>query len=131
MIFKYSTLNKNNINPAMFAQGYCAEFAIALYEKTNYPIFVFEEIFEDGYTGFIHYAVKHPSGRFLDVRGSRTEGEILRSLLLSDTSPATKEKVVVRETSVEEIENTTEIVEEALELAREYITKPIGKKADF
>jgi hypothetical protein len=119
------------IDASMFLRGYCAEFAIALNEKYNHPIYVFEEIFEDGYTGFIHYAVKHPSGKYLDAKGLRTEEEILKNLLLSDTTPATGDKVMLRKTSVEEIEATTEIVEEALELAREYIKNKFNRKADF
>lgn len=128
----------------MFTQGYCAEYALALHNTTGFPIFVFEEREEeqdpfDDFVSwqFIHYVVKHPSGKYLDVRGLRTEEDILQNLLSFDGSPVDLDKVRVRETNPEEIEAEAFLNEDALRLAEKYLErvspsrgfKPIKKES--
>jgi len=119
-----------NINPSMFLRGYCAEFAIALHQKTGFQIVSFDEIEgeEELYYSPVHYAVKHPSGKYMDARGLRTEKEILSNLLSSNATPLSPDKVQIRELYVDDIEQETSIEEEALTLAEEYITSPEFKK---
>lgn len=117
-----------SINPRMFSQGYCAEFAIALHELTGYPIFSFDEILyddfmEEKYPQFLHYAVKHPSGKYLDVKGLRTEKEIINNLISYNNTPVDPEKITVQAKSLEDVESEVSLEDEALELAREYISK--------
>lgn len=129
MIKKYSILQEeNHIDPSMFTQGYCAEYALALHNTTGFSIFVFEEREEeqdpfDDFVSwqFIHYVVKHPSGKYLDIRGLRTEEDILQNLLSFDGSPVNRDMVRVRETTPEEVEAEAFLNEDALRLAEKYV----------
>lgn len=114
---------KASVNLDMFMKGYCAEFALALHEKTGYPIVSFEEEDFDGYTMSIHYAVKDPSGKILDARGLRTQDEIIDNLYKTDGTPAKPEEIQIRELSVNDLEAETEINEEAFEIAVNYLKK--------
>lgn len=114
---------KASVNLDMFVRGYCAEFALALHEKTGFPIVSFEEEDFDGYTMSIHYAVKDPSGKIIDARGLRTQDEIIDNLYKTDGTPATPEEIKIRELSVNDLEAETEINEEAFEIAVNYLNK--------
>ena len=114
------------IDPGMFCRGYCAEFAIALHEKTGWPLYVFNEIrhdpdMDEDYESFVHYVVKTPSGKYADVRGLRTEKQIAANLLDIEGKPLTRYKL--RKTTAEDAEAETFLEDSAMEMAEEYIDK--------
>jgi hypothetical protein len=116
------------INPQMFCCGYCPEFALALHQTFNWPIYIFNEIQEDDddYFGvLIHATVKTPDGRFADVRGIRTEHEIAKNLMGSSWKQVDKYEVVAY-TKID-LENEQIINPEVLAIAYEYISKNKNK----
>ena len=118
-------LKENHKLPlSAFTSGYCAEFALALHERTGYPIVSFDENIkhdeDDIETQSIHYACKHKN-LYYDAKGKRNEEEIRKSLIGSDMNPAVN--VSIRKLTADYLENETEIVDDALEQARQIVGK--------
>lgn len=109
------------INPDMFARGYCAEFALALHELYGYELVSFDEHCDDDFSCAIHYAAR-VGGIIVDVRGRRSVEDVVQSLWSCERQRyVLPEEVTVREVTAHEVECETEIVEEAKQLALEYI----------
>ena len=109
------------IDPNMFARGYCAEFALALCELYGYELVSFDELCDDGFSCSVHYAAKQ-GDTFIDVRGYRKADEIIESLWSCEKQDyIKKDGVSIRALTPHELEGETEIIEEAKELAYEYI----------
>ena len=118
-------LKENHKLPlSAFTSGYCAEFALALHERTGYPIVSFDENIkhdeDDIETQSIHYACKHKN-LYYDAKGKRTEEEIRKNLIGSDMNSAVN--VSIRKLTADYLENETEIVDDALEQARQIVGK--------
>jgi len=112
------------LNPDCFCRGYCAEFAIALHRLTGWPTIAFNEVVkEDGeeYYNLVHTVVKSPNGKYVDVRGIRTEQEIANNLLATDATPLKDYKL--ENVSEEDLYASTEINEVAIEEAEFFISK--------
>ena len=130
---KHSSIVKENkihkLPLSAFTGGYCAEFALALHEKTGYPIVSFDEIIkhdeDDIETQSIHYACKH-NNLYYDAKGKRTEEDIRKNLLGSDMKLAIN--VEIRELTPEYLEGETRLEPEALEQAREIVSRMKTKK---
>jgi hypothetical protein len=125
--------NETHILPlSAFTGGYCAEFALALHEKTNYPIVSFDELIDYGDGDIehqsIHYTCKH-NNLYYDAKGKRTEEDIRKNLLGSDMKPTTK--VEIRELTSEYLVNETGIEPEALEQARKIVSRMKNIKEGF
>ena len=113
-------------NTDMFARGYCSEFAIALHQITNWPIYVFEEIEKDEdeneeYGLLVHVAVKTPDNRFADIRGIRTEQEISSHLLDSNLNQLTNYRITPY--TQQNLEAEQDIDQELVSMATDYILK--------
>ena len=118
------------IDPNMFARGYCAEFALALHELYGYELVSFDEQCDDGCSCSIHYAAK-AGASIIDVRGLRSAEQVIKSLWSCEKQGyIASESVTVREVTAHEIECETEIVEEAKQLALEYIQAVVTYKGD-
>ena len=107
-----------------FCRGYCTEFAIALHRLTGWPIVVFNEVVKEDdeyYFNLVHVAVKSPSGKYVDVRGARTEQEIANNLLKTDATPLKDYKI--ESVSEEDLYAATEVNEVAIEEAEFFISK--------
>lgn len=119
-----------------FTRGYCVEFAIALHQKTGWPLKVFVELEEPELSGdespeekqkaidergfyLIHACCETPNGFLIDARGPRREKDIRKNLLLCDLRPAADfpELVELRSMTVEDLEANFGVEEEALSLA--------------
>ena len=109
------------INPDMFARGYCAEFALALCELYGYQLVSFDEMCFDGFSCSVHYAAKRGDD-FIDVRGCRKAEDIIKSLWSCEAHDyIDADTVTIRELTAHELECETEIVDDAKQLALEYI----------
>ncbi len=66
-----------------FRRGACAAIALAIHERTHWPIVAITDhhnVFEDGRAGggsALHWTVKAPDGRLLDVDGLHTAEELI------------------------------------------------------
>ena len=114
----------NRLNADAFCRGYCAELALALHRYTGWPIAVFNEVVkEDGeeFENFVHATCKASGGRYADARGFRGEQEIIRNLL--GITGIKIERYSVSIVSEEDLENETNIDQDALEDAEFFIMK--------
>lgn len=106
----------------MFSSGYCGDYAVALHEKTGYPIYVvrgygprddYGQPYETA-----HAFVSSDNGKTgIDIVGSRPVKEIRKDVVF--TMPIVK--VRVERVSREELEDEMPCEPEALELARRLV----------
>jgi len=110
-----------------FGSGYCAEFALALHEKTGYPIAVIlghyrDEDTDEEYTEPSHCFVMIDSQNGIDCYGERSINSMIEESYFS-SKPI---KITIEQVTPEEAINTFSMegaIPEALKEAREIVEK--------
>ena len=113
------------IKPEMFTLGYCAEFAIALHDETDWPLRVFMEVEDDEWgeesAGLVHAGCLAPNGQFADVRGLRDIDAVRANCLLSPAEYGGIKELVLRPYTRNDVEGEFCLDPTVLGMAREYV----------
>lgn len=62
----------------VYTNGYCHILAMALHKEFGWPAVFIMRRFDDGYSRYIHAAVRHTPGRLMDALGSATDADMLK-----------------------------------------------------
>lgn len=113
------------IRPEMFTRGYCAEFALALHDATDWPLRVFLEVEDDEWgeesAGLVHAGCLAPNGQFADVRGLRDIDVVRANCLLSPAEYGGIKELVLRPYTRDDVEAEFCLDPTVLGMAREYV----------
>jgi hypothetical protein len=60
----------------LFLYSQCQMLALAIHEKTDWPLWVAEQQLPSGAWAWVHLAVQTPAGRWLDIEGPRDDREV-------------------------------------------------------